>query len=400
LLKPKLLIVLNRLAVGGPAVNTLALAHQLSSDFEILLLAGEPAHGEESAAYLLNEYKGFEVKIIPSIKRAVLPFDDLSGYRQIKKIIREFQPHIIHTHGSKPGVLARIAAWRCKVPVIVHTYHGHVFHSYFNKLVSNLIIKAERWLAKKTSIIIAINERLQKELVSEYKIAIASNVILNRLGIDAEKMRDEEGYKRKKFRQEFQLSEEQKAVGIIGRLVPVKNHIGFLEAAEKMMNISTTQVKFFIVGDGDEKPKLQQLLKSKNIPFHTSAEYSNLTSPFIFTSWRKDMDVVLAGLDLIVLTSHNEGTPVSIMEAMAAGKPVIASNVGGISELFQNNQNGLLYQDLQHLPQLSLQLLTNPEDYSRISNNARYFAQSHLSLSAQVSTLKQAYFKVLKQAST
>lgn len=394
--KPKLLIVLNRLSVGGPAVNTLALAHELSTDFEILLLAGEPAHGEESAAYLLGQYKGFEVKMISSIKRAVLPLDDLNAYRQIKKIISTFQPQIIHTHGSKPGVLARIAAWKCKVPVIVHTYHGHVFHSYFNKFISALIVKLERWLATKTSIIIAINERLLNELIEEYKIAPHSKVVLNRLGIDVQKMEDAQGAKRKKFRTEFEVTDHQKAIGIIGRLVPVKNHSGFIRAAHQMIKTSSFELRFFIVGDGDEKPMLMKLLQTLNISFSSSGNDYKSSALFTFTSWRKDMDVVLAGLDLVILTSFNEGTPVSIMEAMAAAKPVIASNVGGIAELFQNNQNGTLYQNIQDLPGISLQLLQNQEHYSTICQNAQHFAQSQLSLSGQVSILKQAYLNAKK----
>lgn len=393
--KPRLLIVLNRLSIGGPAVNTLAIAHALRHDFEILLVAGEPAHGEGSAAYLLEKYNGFDVKLSASIKRSILPFNDVAAFFEIKKIIKEFKPQIIHTHGSKPGVLARIAAWQLKVPVIVHTYHGHVFHSYFNPFISSFIVRMERWLAKRSSFVIAINERLKHELEHVYKIAPSSKIILNRLGIDAEKMNDENGTKAAAFRREFKMDASQIAIGIIGRLAPVKNHGVFIELAAALLNKKQFALKFFIVGDGDEKPKLEQKLKQSGISYTNAGALYNPEAPVVFTSWRRDLDVVLSGLNLVVLTSLNEGTPVSIMEAMAAGKPVIASNVGGIAELFETNKNGWLYEDASLLPEKCLELIQNPEISISIGSNAKAYAMNHLSLQNQATLLTKAYLSAL-----
>jgi glycosyltransferase involved in cell wall biosynthesis len=374
----------------------LAIANELRNDFEILLVAGEPEHGEESAAYLLETYTGFEVKMLSSIKRSVVPFNDWNAYTQLKQIISQFQPHIVHTHGSKPGVLARFAAWRLKVPVIVHTYHGHVFHSYFSNFVSSMIVRVEKWLAKRSSFVIAINERLQHELEMVYKIAPSTKIILNRLGIDAEKMNDVDGSKCAAFRKEFAIDTSQVAIGIIGRLVPVKNHRGFIQLVSELLATKQHGFKFFIVGDGDEKPKLEQLLLQKNIPYTKAGASFDPSASVVFTSWRRDMDVVLAGLDLVVLTSFNEGTPVSIMEAMAAGKPVIAANVGGIAELFQNNQNGWVYDDFKDLPHLCLKMLENKQLYTNISHHAKEYALANLSLQNQARHLKKAYSAALK----
>lgn len=395
--KPRLLIVLNRLSIGGPASNTLALAHVMSKEFDILLIAGKPVHGEESAEYLLAQYTGFKVQVLSSIKRAVLPFDDYHAYRQIKKIITEFQPQIIHTHGSKPGVLARIAAWRCNVPVIVHTYHGHVFHSYFNSFVSGVIVRIERWLAKHSTFIIAINERLKNELGEIYKVASPQKIVLNRLGIETEKFSDTDGIKRNRFRKQFQLNADVFAIGIIGRLVPVKQHSLFIQLAQQLLQSNTISksLKFFIVGDGDEKPKLKQLLQQKGITYTETGSNFNSNASFIFTSWQKEMDVVLAGLDLVVLTSLNEGTPVSIMEAMAAGRPVVAANVGGIAELFQNNTNGLLFNSRQEMVEEVQRIINNPSFQTFLSTNAQSFAQAHLSLENQFFELKSAYLHQL-----
>lgn len=393
--KPRLLIVLNRLVIGGPAVNTLAVAHLLQDEFDVLLVAGEPAHGEESAVYLLDRYKGMNVRIIKNIKRSVLPLNDLKAFYEIKSVIKDFRPDIVHTHGSKPGVLARIAAWQLNVPVIVHTYHGHVFHSYFNSLLSALIIKSERWLAKHSSFVIAINERLKQELEYQYRIAPPSKVILNRLGIDALSFLENNEHKRIQFRNEFSIQPNQHAVGIIGRLVPVKNHKAFIELIASLLLSSEVMLKFFIVGDGDEKQKLEALLRLKKITYTHAGPLYDADASVVFTSWRKDMDDVLAGLDVVVLTSLNEGTPVSIMEAMAAGKPVIAYDVGGIAELFQNGQNGVVYQQYEQLPGICLQILQNPELYASLSKNARTYASQNLTLTKQVSSLKSAYLSVL-----
>ena len=389
--KPRLLIVLNRLSIGGPAVNTLAIAHALRHDFEILLVAGKPAHGEGSAAYLLEEYNGFDVKLLTSIKRSILPLNDIAAFVELKKIIRAFQPQIVHTHGSKPGVLARIAAWQLKIPVIVHTYHGHVFHSYFNTFISSFIVRMERWLAKRSSFVIAINDRLKHELEQVYTIAPSSKIILNRLGIDAEKMNDVNGMKAAAFRNEFKMDASQIAIGIIGRLAPVKNHGVFIQLAASLLGEKQFSFKFFIIGDGDEKPKLQQLLRQKGISFTNAGDLYNPDAPVVFTSWRRDLDVVLSGLNLVVLTSLNEGTPVSIMEAMAAGKPVIASNVGGIAELFEKNTNGWLYEDASSLPEKCLELIQNADLSTSIGSNAKAFANNHLSLQKQATLLKKAY---------
>lgn len=342
--KPRLLIILNRLAVGGPAFNVISSAAVLSNEFDILLIAGAPDADEQPADYLLEQYKGFQFKKIIALKRSVIPGADLRAYKEIKKVILEFEPDIVHTHGAKPGVLGRIAAHRSKVPVIVHTFHGHVFHSYFSATISAFIVRIERWLAKTSSAIVAISEKLKNELIHDYKIAEAEKVRLIRLGIDTGSFQDENGMKRTEFREEFHLREETVAVGIAGRLVPVKNHRLFIEAATQFIKEQNgrTNVKFFLIGDGTEKQKIQDLIHQKNFLFTTTRAGYNSQAPFVFTSWRKDMDAVYAGLDIVMLTSLNEGTPVSIMEAMAAGKPVLSTNVGGVAELIRHKQTGML----------------------------------------------------------
>ena len=386
---------MNRLAVGGPAINTLSAAAILSSDFDILLVAGEPMRDEQSADFLLDQYKGFRVEHIRSLRRTVLPLQDIRSYYSIKKLIRNFKPDIIHTHGAKPGVVGRLAGWRMKVPVIIHTFHGHVFHSYFSLFVSKRVVWIERLLAKVSTAIIAINQTLKDELVNEYKIADAEKVKLIRLGVETEHFKDADGEKRKIFRREFSLSENELAIGIIGRLVPVKQHTLFIEIAEQLLQSAKIKLRFFIVGNGPEKGNLEKLLLQKRIPYTHTGSAFDVAAQFVFTSWRHDMDVVYAGLDIVMLTSLNEGTPVSIMEAMSAAKPVVSTTVGGVAELIETGKTGFAGISKKQLTEQVLQLIEDPALRKEIALNAVQFAGIHLSKAFETEQLKKLYIEQL-----
>ncbi|QNA45021.1 glycosyltransferase [Lacibacter sediminis] len=390
--KPRLLIILNRLAIGGPAFNVISGAAALSNEFEILLLAGAPDADEQAADYLLEQYKGFQFQKINSLKRSVLPGTDWRAYKDITQAIKKFKPQIVHTHGAKPGVLGRLAAYRLQVPVIVHTFHGHVFHSYFSGFTSKIIIRIEQWLAGFSSAIIAISETLKDELANKYNIASANNIKLIRLGIDTTQFCDEDGSKRTSFRNEFNLSNDTIAIGIVGRLVPVKNHRLFIETAAQVLKVkeSNHKLQFFIVGDGTGRTSLQQLISSKQLKFAHAGSAEEGNAHFIFTSWRKDMDAVYAGLDIIMLTSLNEGTPVSIMEAMAAGKPVLSTNVGGISELISSGETGLLASTEHELVAGLSSLIANAWLREQLSAAAAKDA-ARFSKSAELAALSSLY---------
>lgn len=395
--KPRLLIILNRLAVGGPAFNVISSAAVLSNEFDILLIAGAPDADEQPADYLLEQYTGFQFKKITALKRSVIPGTDWRAYKEIKQAIRQFEPQIVHTHGAKPGVLGRFAAHKLKVPAIVHTFHGHVFHSYFSAVVSSFIVRIERRLAKTSSAIIAISTKLKDELLHAYKIAAAEKIKLIRLGIDTACFNDTDGKKRKQFRTEFQLPDDTVAIGIAGRLVPVKNHRLFIEAATTFLkDNNNSAVKFFLIGDGTEKNKIQELIREKQFSFTNAGPGYNSNASFVFTSWRKDMDAVYAGLDIVMLTSLNEGTPVSIMEAMAAGKPVLSTNVGGIAELITDGQTGLLASSAAELAAALTHLVTNQQQRLQFGAAAVKHA-ARFSKPEEATALSRLYHSLLSQ---
>jgi glycosyltransferase involved in cell wall biosynthesis len=392
-LKPRLLILLNRLSIGGPASNTLALASALSNRYEILLVAGNPLPEEASAAYLLDQYQGFRHQLLPEIKRAVSPLQDLLTYRKIKKIIREFNPSIVHTHGSKPGILGRWAASRSKVPLIVHTYHGHVFRAYFSSFISKCIVQLERFLAQRTDLIVAINEYLQQELIQKYKIADFNKIKLNRLGVDASIYEDADGRGRKQFRTFYQLDEQTIAIAIVGRLVKIKQHTLFLEVAFRLLEqrIPDKRFCFFIVGDGDEYELLAGKVKHSAYRYLLKGEEPSGPADFIFTSWRKDIQVVMAGIDILLMTSLNEGTPVAILEALAAGKPVVSTPAGGIPELLEAAGSGYICSDKEAMTHTILELIASPEILKQQAEKGRSYILNHLSIRRQADQLVELF---------
>ena len=156
----------------------------------------------------------------------------------MKKLIRDFKPDIVHTHAAKPGAIGRLAAAAMKVPAIVHTFHGHVFHSYFNSVKTNFFINTERYLARKSHAIVAISDQQKKELSIDFKIAPPDKFRVIPLGFDLDRFQTDQQQKRLKFRNEFALADHEIAIGIIGRLVPVKNHYLFLKGIAHVLQAS------------------------------------------------------------------------------------------------------------------------------------------------------------------
>lgn len=356
---PRVLRILNRLAVGGPVLNATYLTKYLTPEFETLLVVGA-REGHEKSADFLTSRLGISYVTIEGMGRSVNPLSDLKAYGDLKKLIREFKPDVVHTHAAKPGAIGRLAAAALEVPVIVHTFHGHVFHSYFNSAKTKFFINVERYLAKKSSAIIAISNEQKRELVQEFKIAPAEKFHVIPLGLDLDAFAQNQDEKRQKFRIEFSVADHEIAIGIIGRLVPVKNHELFLTSIAQVLARTTKKVKAFIIGDGETRAQLEQSATQLHIPFSTEKSNSHL-HPLVFTSWRQDVDTIMAGLDVVTLTSFNEGTPVSLIEAQAANKPIVSTRVGGIADIVLEGQTALLA-DVQDATTFAGHLLQLVED--------------------------------------
>jgi len=333
----KILRIINRFNLGGPTYNAAYLTKYLEPDYETLLIGGQHDESEKSSMHILDNL-GLKPIIIPEMQRSLNPYKDQIAFKKIQNIIKEFKPDIVHTHAAKAGALGRRAAYKMGVNQIYHTFHGHVFHSYFGNFKTRIFKEIEKNLAKKSTKIIAISEIQKSELSKIHKICPENKIEVIPLGFDLERFNTDKDSKRKEFRKKWNLKENEIAIGIIGRLVPIKNHKFFIDAVQEVLKNSKVPIRAFIVGDGEEKQNIINYIKNKNLDF--SLNYNPAT--FQLTSWIKEIDRVNSGMDIICLTSLNEGTPVSLIEAQASGKPIVSTKTGGIENIVLENKTALL----------------------------------------------------------
>ena len=337
---PRILRILNRFNLGGPTYNAAYLTKHLNNDFETLLAGGPNDPSEKNSEYIVRKL-GIEPHIIPAMKREILPVSDYHAFQHIKSLIREFRPDIVHTHASKAGALGRHAALTLKVPVIVHTFHGHVFDAYFSQMKTAFYKSVERYMAQKSNAIVAISEAQKYDFTQKYNICPAEKVSVIPLGFDLNRFRENMPEKRLIFRKRYKIADDEIAIGIIGRLVPIKNHSMFLDALRMVQSRTRRKIRAFIVGDGESREIIKQKAIDLGIQFVNGVgDYK--PAPLTFTSWITEMDYVNAGLDIVALTSLNEGTPVSLIEAQAAGTPVVSTRVGGIENVVVEGKTALL----------------------------------------------------------
>ncbi|MCX6182483.1 MAG: glycosyltransferase [Bacteroidetes bacterium] len=337
---PRILRIINRFNLGGPTYNAAYLSKYMPSQYETMLIGGEKEDHEESSMHILNDL-GLNPVIIPEMKRSINPMNDYNTYKKIKAIIKDFKPDIVHTHAAKAGTIGRLAAYNSKVPIIVHTFHGHVFHSYFNKAKTSLFKNIERNLASKSTRIIAISEKQKYELGTIHRICRPEKLEVIPLGFDLSRFQENIEEKRLAFRKQYNIADDEIAIGIVGRIVPVKNHELFVRAWKEVSEKTTKKIRAFIVGDGEDRAKTEALAKELGLSICTE-NFENSKCSLTFTSWIKDVDVVNAGVDIIALSSLNEGTPVSLIEAQAGNNPVVSTKVGGIENVVIHNKTGLL----------------------------------------------------------
>lgn len=396
---PKILRIINRFNLGGPTYNVAYLSKYISDKYETLLIGGMKDESEESSDFIV-ENLGLKPIIIPEMKREINFKNDYAAYKKIKKIIQEYKPDIVHTHASKAGTLGRLAAYSCGVPIIVHTFHGHVFHSYFGKLKTLFYKIIERYLANRSTAIIAISDKQKQELVDIHHICNPDKMHVIPLGFDLLKFQENSEEKRKSFRSKYNIDEDEIVIAIIGRLVPVKNHTLFLEALKIVSGRTSKKIRGFIIGDGEDRSTIEAKARELNISFIDSTK-TNDKALLTFTSWIKEIDVALAGSDIITLTSFNEGTPVSLIEAQAANKPIVTTNVGGIENVIIPNKTALLCENnnnAQFAEQL-LKLTENDHLRATMSQNGWSNVKEKFHYTRLVTDMEKLYYKLLKNKS-
>lgn len=374
--------VIARLNVGGPALHVILLTEKLGAPaFASTLVCGQIAPYEGDMRYLA-EQRGVQPVVIPELGREISPLRDLATLWRLWRLMRAQRPHVVHTHTAKAGIVGRAAAWLAGVPVIVHTFHGHVFHGYFGPAKTRLFILLERLAARLSDRVLTISPALRDELV-RYRIAPAAKIAVIPLGLDLAPFATTPR-RAGMVRRALGLDEATPLVGIVGRLTPIKNHRLFLEAAARL----ETPAHFAIVGDGECRHSLEA---------HAAA--LGLGARAHFLGWRQDLPAIYSDLDALVIASDNEGTPVSIIEAMAAGAPVVSTAVGGVPDLIDDGQTGLLVPpgDAPALAQALDRLLRDPELARRMAAAARPAALARFSIDRLADDLAALYRTLLRE---
>ncbi|MFN8116816.1 MAG: glycosyltransferase [Bacteroidia bacterium] len=392
---PKVLRIINRFNIGGITYNVSYLSKYLEPDYETLLVGGPEEEGEDSSLYI-PEGLGLKPRVLHEFQREINLKSDYRAYKEIKKIIREFKPDIVHTHASKAGAIGRLAAIDCNVPIIIHTFHGHVFHSYFGKLKTAFYKTIERYLAKHSTAIVAISNKQKNELSEVFHIAPKDKIHVVPLGFDLTKFTKNKEQNRKEFREKYNLKEDQLAIGIIGRLAPIKNHSLFIESIAHLKQNGITNFKAFIIGDGDTRDVITEACKTHHVSWSNNPTDD---ADVIFTSWITNVEWALHGLDIVTLTSLNEGTPVSIIEAQAAGKFVVSTNVGGIEDVL-HPECGFLSEisDKNSFFSNLLKACTNNSILFNSSEKGEKWALEKYSYTRLVSDMRKLYAQLLKRA--
>jgi glycosyltransferase involved in cell wall biosynthesis len=312
----RVLRVITRLNIGGPAINAALLSTRLDPDrFATLLVAGTESASEGSMLELGRLGDGLALRRVPALGREISPVDDLRALAAITKIAREFRPHIVHTHLAKAGTIGRIAARLAGVLAVVHTYHGTVFRGYFGGMKSRAVVGVEQTLSHITTRIVAITPSQRRELI-ELGIGDERKVVEIPLGFDLAPFLDPPD--QNVARDRLGLPRDVPIVAIVARLVPVKDVSLFLRAMAKV----PAPALAVVVGDGELRASLEE-----------ESAALGLGGRCRFVGWQSDMSSFYAAADVVALTSRNEGSPVSIIEAMAAGRAVVCTAVGGVPDV-------------------------------------------------------------------
>jgi len=393
--KVKIMRIIARLNIGGPAIHTVLLTEGLDKNkFTSLLACGSLSKDEGDMSYYAEE-KNVTPYFIPELKRELNFHNDSIALKKIYQLITRENPDIIHTHTAKAGTLGRTAGIIRNIFLppgrkikLIHTFHGHALNGYFNTVKNKIFILIERVLAFFSDRIITVSESVKEELI-RLKIAGENKITVIPLGFELEKFLKSSCKNKRDF---FHI-------GIVGRLVPIKNHRLFLEAAAKLIDYAPqVKLRFKIIGDGELKKELLEYSSRLKIDKFVD-----------FLGWSKNLVEVYEDLDILTLTSDNEGTPVSLIEAMACAKPVIATEVGGVADLlgkelekepdrnFKIRENGISIPTKSPDPLASALIfaIENPQKREEWGINARNFVKDTFTKERLLKDIETLYGKVL-----
>ena len=386
----KIVRVIARLNMGGPALHVAYLTAGLRErGYDTTLVAGSLARGEDSMAFVADSL-GVDVVRIDELGREISPLRDLMATLRLARMIRRERPQILHTHTAKAGTVGRVAALLAgsrRPPIVVHTFHGHVLRGYFGPFRSRLFRLLERWLAARTTALVAVSPQVRDDLVA-LRVAPRERFVVIRLGIELEQRvaPDQDG--RAESRRYLGIGDERFVVGWIGRMTGVKRTDDVL-AAFKQLRDDGVDAVLCLVGDGPDRAQLEQRAHELGVVRDT-----------LFLGYQEDVAPFYAAFDALVLPSGNEGTPVSAIEALAAGRPVVATRVGGVPDVVREGEDGFLVEAgaTEELAQRLAQLARDPELRERMGEQGRARVLPRYAVDRLVDDIDQLYRELLSAA--
>ena len=377
--------VIARLNVGGPAQHAVLLTAGLDRmRFLSTLITGVVGKDEGDFSPAARA-RGLEPVVIPELGPAIHPGRDVVALGKLVRSFRRLQPDLVHTHTAKAGALGRVAARLAGVPAVVHTFHGHVLEGYFSPGLTRVLLQIERALARITDRIITLSPRLRQAILG-MGIGRPAQVQVIPLGLDLDPfLHVSPG--QAGLRTTLAIPPDVPVLGIVGRLVPIKDH-PTLFGALALLKGGSRAPHLVVVGDGERREPLRRL-----------AHQLGLASRIHFLGWRTDLQAILGELDVVICCSRNEGTPVALIEAMAAGIPVVSTDVGGVGDLVVQGETGWLVppDDPPALAQAVQGLLADPALRRRLAAAARPYALSRHDVKGLIHRMEALYTSLMAE---
>jgi glycosyltransferase involved in cell wall biosynthesis len=384
----RVLRAIARLNMGGPTLHVSYLSAGLRErGYETMLVAGTVGQGEQSMAYVADEL-GVPVVTIPHLHREISPVRDLLATWRLARIIRIERPTILHTHTAKAGAVGRAAALlagRSRPPIIVHTFHGHVLRGYFGRFWTGVFRLLERLLARITDALVAVSPEVRDELVA-LGVAPASKFRVIRLGIELDNRVSSDGSARAETRRTMGVPEARFVVGWIGRMTGVKRTDVVLKGFRALRDNGVDAI-LCMVGDGPDRAAVEQL-----------AGELGIVRDCLFAGYQEDVGPFFAAFDVFVLPSGNEGTPVTAIEALATGCPVVATRVGGVPDVVDDGVDGFLVAPgaVQELAARLAELARHPELRVRMGAAGRERMRTRYAVDRLVDDVDRLYRELLE----
>jgi glycosyltransferase involved in cell wall biosynthesis len=380
----RVLRVIARLNMGGPAHHVSLLSGLLDPDrYETLLVHGNVGEGEASLEELARR-RHAQLTVAPTLGPELNPLRDLRALVALIRIVRRYRPDIVHTHTAKAGMLGRLAAVLAlrPRPIVVHTYHGHVLEGYFGPVLNTVYRLLERWLARFSDVLIGVSQATVDDLV-RLKVAPREKFRVVPIGLDLSAFLSATPKDGAAFRTEAGAG-ERVLLTWVGRLVPIKRVDVLLRAFARARD-KGADARLAIVGDGELRGELEEL-----------AARLGIADDIYWAGYREDMVVVAAAADVAVLSSDNEGTPVSLIEAGAAATPAAATLVGGVGDVV-TGETGLLAPpgDVDALGDSMATLAADATMRARLGERARAHIGTRYSVERLVSDIDRLYSALL-----